>query len=68
MPQKEAIVQKEKMVQKAPDKGKRPRNEPLHSNNQVPSSSKLTTTPNPKHVLKEVKPEVENKEPKENIT
>ena len=67
MPQKETFVQKETTVQKVGEIGKRPITEPLHSNDHIPSSSKLATTPNSKPVLKEVKLVVENKESKENI-
>ena len=52
-------------MQKVTDKGKGPLNKPLQSNDQIPSSSKLVTSPNAKAVSKEVKPTVENKESKE---
>ena len=52
------------MMQKATDKGKQPLNKPLQSNDQIPSSSKVVTSPNAKPVSKEVKPPIENKESK----
>ena len=64
MPQKETTMQKETTVQKVRDKGKRPITEPLHSNDHIPSSSKLVTTPNTKPVLKEEKPLAKNRESK----
>ena len=52
-------------MQKVTDKGKRPLNEPLQSNDQIPSSSKIAIPPNTKYESKEVKPLAENKESKE---
>ena len=51
-PQKEASAQKESTVQKVTDKGKSPLNKPLQSNDQIPSSSKVVSTPNVEFVSK----------------
>ena len=67
LPQKEAPVQEESTMQKTTDKGKKSLNKPLHSNDHIPSSSKLATAPNTKPASKEVKPLAENRESKENI-
>ena len=63
--QKEAPAQEESSMQKATDKGKQPLNKPLQSNDQIPSSSKVVTSPNAKPMSKEAHPPVENKESKE---
>ena len=67
--QEEEMPQKETIVQKVKDKGKRPIIEPLHYNDSIPSSFKLASNPNTKvkPILKEEKPPTESKEPKESI-
>ena len=63
------MPQKETVVQKFGDKGRRPITEPLHSNNSIPSSSKLASNPNEnvKPIPKEEKSLAEIKETKENL-
>ena len=67
--QEEKMPQKETVVQKVGDKGKRLITEPLHSNDSILSSSKLASNPNinVKPILKEEKPPAESKEPKESL-
>ena len=62
------MPQKETIVQKVGDKGKRPITEPLHSNDYIPSSSKLASNPNAnvKPIPREEKPSAIINEPKEN--
>ena len=44
--QEEEMPQKETVTQEIEDKGKRSITEPLHYNNSIPSTSKLTSSPN----------------------
>ena len=62
------MPKKETVVQKFGDKGKRPITKPLHSNDSIPSSSKLASNPNinVKPIPREEKPLAMINEPKEN--
>ena len=61
-PQKSASAQKEVNTQKPPEKGKRPLNQSLQSDIQMPSSSQVAVSPDNKPTVKEVKPPPQSKE------
>ena len=62
--QEEVPTQKELAPKKVTGKGKSPLKEPLLSDDQIPSSSKIVSPPNAESVPKESKPSTENKESK----